>query len=217
MNKTLSSACLVVSFLLPAMVFSQTTKPNKAPKVETSKAGWTNVQDLASDIALDLRYATTNNFVKEKMYECGECYLRDEVAQALLRVHNKLKEKGYRLLMFDCYRPHSVQWRLWKKVPNPDYVADPRKGSMHNRGAAVDLSVVDKNGKALDMGSEFDFFGKEAHIDYTGHKPEVYENRKLLQNLMIAEGFKTTRTEWWHFSYTKQSYAISDFLWKCSK
>jgi zinc D-Ala-D-Ala dipeptidase len=215
MNKTLSSLGILLSLLLPAVLIAQNTQPNKSPKVESSKAGWTNVQDLASDIALDLRYATTNNFVKEKMYECGECYLRDEVAQALIRVHNKLKEKGYRLLMFDCYRPHSVQWRLWKKVPNPDYVADPRKGSMHNRGAAVDLSVVDKNGKALDMGTEFDFFGKEAHIDYTGHQPEVYENRKLLQNLMIAEGFKTTRTEWWHFSYTKQSYGISDFQWKC--
>jgi D-alanyl-D-alanine dipeptidase len=156
------------------------------------------------------------NFMGEKIYDCAECYLRTEVAQAIARVHRALKTKGYGgLKMYDCYRPHSAQWKLWKKVPNPQYVADPRKGSMHNRGSAVDLTVIDKNGKELDMGTGYDVFDKKAYIDYIGHSATVNNNRKLLQETMIAEGFRTTRTEWWHFSYTKKSYEISDFQWKC--
>lgn len=181
-----------------------------------NQEGWTNVKSLESSIALDIRYATTNNFMGEKIYDCAECYLRTEVAQAIARVHRALKAKGYGgLKMYDCYRPHSAQWKLWKKVPNPQYVADPRKGSMHNRGSAVDLTVIDKNGKELDMGTGYDVFDKKAYIDYTGHPTSINNNRKLLQEAMIAEGFRTTRTEWWHFSYTKKSYEISDFQWEC--
>lgn len=181
-----------------------------------NQEGWTNVKSLESSIALDIRYATTNNFMGEKIYDCAECYLRTEVAQAIARVHRALKAKGYGgLKMYDCYRPHSAQWKLWKKVPNPQYVADPRKGSMHNRGSAVDLTVIDKNGKELDMGTGYDVFDKKAYIDYTSHPATINNNRKLLQEAMIAEGFRTTRTEWWHFSYTKKSYEISDFQWEC--
>jgi D-alanyl-D-alanine dipeptidase len=165
---------------------------------------------------LDLRYATTNNFVKEKMYECGRCYLRTEVAQAAVQVHQDLKKQGYGgLKMYDCYRPRSVQYQLWKKVPNPQYVADPRKGSMHNRGSAIDLTIVDKNGKELDMGTEYDFFGEEAHYDYTKHSAEVLKNRRLFRAAMEKRGFNGIRTEWWHFSYAKKKYNLSDFKWKC--
>ena len=185
-------------------------------QIPANQEGWTNVKSLESSIALDIRYATTNNFMGEKIYDCAECYLRTEVAQAIARVHRALKAKGYGgLKMYDCYRPHSAQWKLWKKVPNPQYVADPRKGSMHNRGSAVDLTVIDKNGKELDMGTGYDVFDKKAYIDYTGHPATINNNRKLLQEAMIAEGFRTTRTEWWHFSYTKKSYEISDFQWEC--
>jgi D-alanyl-D-alanine dipeptidase len=183
---------------------------------QPDQEGWTNVRTLEPDIVLDIRYASTNNFMGEKVYACGECYLRKEVAQAIAQVHRKLKAKGYGgLKMYDCYRPHSAQWKLWKKVPNPQYVADPRKGSMHNRGAAVDLTVIDKNGKELDMGTGYDVFDKKAYIDYTGHPAAINNNRKLLQEAMIGHGFRTTRTEWWHFSFTKQAYGISDFQWKC--
>jgi D-alanyl-D-alanine dipeptidase len=181
-----------------------------------SDANWVDVHAQEPSIVLDIRYATSNNFMGEKIYDCAECYLRKEVADAIVRVHRRLQAQGYGgLKMFDCYRPHSAQWKLWKKVPNPQYVADPRKGSMHNRGSAVDLTVVDKNGKELDMGTGFDVFDKKAYIDYIGHPDHINKNRKLLQEAMIAEGFRTTRTEWWHFSYTKKSYPISDYQWKC--
>ncbi len=192
-------ACLVVSSLAQAQ-----------------EKAWVDILTLDSTIYTDLRYASTNNFVKEVMYECGRCYFRTEVAQALVKVHQDLKKQGYGgLKMFDCYRPRSVQYQLWKKVPNPQYVADPEKGSMHNRGSAVDLTVVDKNGNELNMGTEYDFFGKEAHYDYTKHPQEVIKNRQMLRAALKKQGFNGIRTEWWHFSYTRKSYDLSDFKWKC--
>lgn len=177
---------------------------------------WVDIFTLDSTIQLDLRYASTNNFVEEQMYECGRCYFRTEVAQALVKVHQDLQKQGYGgLKMYDCYRPRSVQYALWKKVPNPQYVADPAKGSMHNRGSAADLTVLDKNGKELDMGTAYDFFGPEAHYDYTKHSPEVIKNRQMLRAAMKKQGFNGIRTEWWHFSYTRKSYNLSDFKWKC--
>ena len=183
---------------------------------QAQEKAWVDILALDSTIQTDLRYATTNNFVKEVMYECGRCYFRTEVAQALVKVHQDLKKQGYGgLKMFDCYRPRSVQYQLWKKVPNPQYVADPAKGSMHNRGSAVDLTVVDKNGNELNMGTEYDFFGEEAHYDYLKHPQEVIKNRQMLRAAMKKQGFNGIRTEWWHFSYTRKSYNLSDFKWKC--
>jgi D-alanyl-D-alanine dipeptidase len=177
---------------------------------------WFDLEDLDPSIQLELRYATTNNFVQEVMYDCGRCFLRREVAKAVIRAHQDLQAKGYGgLKMFDCYRPRPIQWKLWEKVPNPDYVADPRKGSMHNRGAATDLTIVDKAGQELEMGTEFDFFGKEAHHDYTGHSAEVQANRDLLKATMDRQGFRWIRTEWWHYSYRPKTYEISDMLWDC--
>ncbi|MBK9487705.1 MAG: M15 family metallopeptidase [Haliscomenobacter sp.] len=165
-----------------SILSAQTTNPD---------ANWVDMRSLVPDLVLDIRYATTNNFMEEKIYDCGECYLRKEVADAIARVHRRIKAQGYGgLKMYDCYRPHSAQWKLWKKVPNTQYVADPRKGSMHNRGSAVDLTVVDKNGKELDMGTGFDVFDKKAYIDYTGHPANINNNRKLLQTAMIAKAFE---------------------------
>lgn len=176
---------------------------------------WVNVLELDSSIILDIRYATTNNFVEEKMYDCGKCYLRKDVAAAALKIHNQLKKEGLGLKMFDCYRPRPVQWKMWKKVPNPSYVADPRKGSMHNRGSAIDLTIVDSNGKELDMGTDFDFFGQKAYHTYTKHSKEIMANRTKLKSIMEANGFRSIRTEWWHYSYKLKSYPISDWVWNC--
>lgn len=138
------------------------------------------------------------------------------VAKALLKVNRELEKKGVGLKMYDCYRPHSVQWALWKKVPDPRYVADPRKGSMHNRGSAVDLTLIElATGQELNMGTPFDYFGVEAYIDYQKLPAEVLKNRKMLRDLMVANGFRTTRTEWWHFSYALAAYPISDMIWSC--
>lgn len=211
------AACLSVSFsaILPNEMPQRplTSKQPIAQSPDTTQ--WLEVVLLDSTILLDLRYATTNNFVGQQMYDCPRCFLRPAVAKALIEVHRELRKKGFGLKLYDCYRPQSVQWALWKKVPDPRYVADPRKGSMHNRGSAIDLTIVDQTGKELDMGTPYDYFGVEAYIDYTKHPKEVLANRKMLQELMIAKGFRTTRTEWWHFSYTKAFYALSDMRWSC--
>lgn len=184
-----------------------------APDYDTTE--WVDMLDLDTRFILDLRYATTNNFVQEQMYDCARCFLRPAVGEAIVAVQKVLSEQGLRLKFFDCYRPRPIQWALWKKVPNPTYVADPRKGSMHNRGSAVDLTLVDSMGKALDMGTDFDFFGRAAHHDYFDHPETVLNNRKLLKTTMEQHGFQGIRTEWWHYSYTKQSYPIADMLWQC--
>jgi zinc D-Ala-D-Ala dipeptidase len=180
------------------------------------KAGFKDVQVLDKTIPLDIRYATTNNFTKAQIYDCAKCLLRPEAAKAIAKAHAALKKQGYGgLKMFDCYRPRPYQQRLWDKVPDPNYVTPPAKGSMHSRGAAVDLTIVDKSGKELDMGTAYDFFGPEAHYDYTKHTQTVLDNRKLLRTTLAKYGFEGIRTEWWHFSYRKKKYELSEYVWKC--
>lgn len=201
------------------------TKPSRpqapAPKTAARPAApaenneFSNVAALDPTIRLDIRYATTNNFTKAKIYDCPLCLLRPEAAQALVRVHKALQKKKLGLKMFDCYRPRPYQQRLWDKVPNPDYVTPPAKGSMHSRGAAVDLTIVDAGGNELDMGTPYDFFGVEAHYDYTQLPAGVLANRRLLRAAMEAEGFKGIRTEWWHFSYQGKNFDLSDYVWPC--
>lgn len=175
-----------------------------------------DVTTLDGSIRLDVRYATANNFTKAQIYDCPACLLRPEAARAIAKAHQNLKKQGYGgLKMFDCYRPRPYQQRLWDKVPNPDYVTPPAKGSMHSRGAAVDLTIVDKNGRELDMGTEYDFFGEKAHFDYTKLPDEVLKNRRLLRSTLEAVGFEGIRTEWWHFSFRGKSYPLSDFVWDC--
>ena len=174
-----------------------------------------DVKTLDPSIRLDIKYATTDNFTKSKIYDCPRCLLRPEAAEAIVKAHKALKAKGLGLKMFDCYRPRPYQQRLWDKVPNPDYVTPPAKGSMHSRGAAVDLTIVDKNGNELDMGTPYDFFGQEAHYDYTKLSAKVLANRRLLRTVMESAGFKGIRTEWWHFSYRNGKYDLSSYVWKC--
>lgn len=166
-------------------------------------------------ILLDIKYATKDNFTKKVIYPCGRCYLRPSVAKKIEAAHLWLKnEHNKGLKMFDCYRPRPAQQRLWDVVPNPDYVTPPAKGSMHNRGLAVDLTLVDQNGKELNMGTPYDFFGKEAHTDNTNLPAAVLENRRLLKQAMTAQGFSGIRTEWWHFSIN-DSAPLSDWEWPC--
>ncbi|MEO1257473.1 MAG: M15 family metallopeptidase [Bacteroidota bacterium] len=176
---------------------------------------WEEVVRLDPSILLDLRYATENNFVDEKMYDCGRCFLRPDVARAVVEAHRFLQTKGYGFKMYDCYRPRPIQWKLWNKVPDPRYVADPRKGSMHNRGAAVDLTIVDSLGNELDMGTDFDYFGEEAYHSYNDHSDEIANNRALLLETMKKYNFRSTRTEWWHYSYKPKKYGLADWLWAC--
>ena len=179
---------------------------------------WTELTTLDNTIALDLRYATTDNFVKAQMYDCGRCFFRPEAAKAIAKAHKILKAKGLGgLKMFDCYRPRPYQRRLWDKMPNSNYVTPPWKGSQHTRGLAADLTIIDKEGKELDMGTPFDTFSEKAHSDSKNVSKKVLENRKILRGVMESVGFKGIRTEWWHFSYTIKGYELSDWVWKCKK
>ena len=179
---------------------------------------WTELTTLDNTIALDLRYATTDNFVKAKMYDCGRCFLRPEAAKAIAKAHKVLKDKGLGgLKMFDCYRPRPYQRRLWNKMPNSNYVTPPWKGSQHTRGLAADLTLIDKEGKELDMGTPFDTFSEKAHSDSKNLSKQVLENRKILRGVLESVGFKGIRTEWWHFSYNIKGYELSDWVWKCKK
>lgn len=176
---------------------------------------WMDVSHLDAGIILDLKYSTTDNFVNLKLYDCPRCFLRPEVAEALHSVHRHLVEKGFRVKVFDCYRPQSVQRQLWEILPDPNYVANPASGSMHSRGVAVDLTLVDENGIEVDMGTPFDFFGPEAHMDFEGHSTEVLENRELLHSAMRKFGFEGIRTEWWHFSFRGLNYPLDEMIWDC--
>jgi len=183
--------------------------------VPATDKGFTDIAKIEPSIRLDIKYATTDNFTKSKIYDCPRCLLRPEAAEAVIKAHKTLKKNGLGLKMFDCYRPRPFQQRLWDKVPNPDYVTPPAKGSMHSRGAAVDLTIVDANGKELDMGTPYDFFGREAHTDNNNLPQKVLANRRLLREAMAAVGFKGIRTEWWHFSYQSKVWPLSDYVWPC--
>ena len=172
---------------------------------------------LKDGFKYDIRYAGTNNFLKEAFYDCAACYLRPEVAEALKQANHYFCEKGYKILLYDCYRPVSAQKKMWKAFPNPQYVANPyTSGSVHNRGAAVDISLIKLDGTPVNMGTDHDFFGREAHIDNMNLPQEVLQNRKLLQEGMRLAGFETIRTEWWHFNYKKNyGFEIIEFDFEC--
>jgi len=165
----------------------------------------------------DIRYATTNNFMETVLYDCERCMLRPEVAAALLEAGTFFLEKGYRIKIFDCYRPYSVQKAMWEKVPNAAYVANPYdQGSVHNRGAAIDLTLVDLDENDLDMGTDYDYFGKEAHTDNKELPDQVLLNRSMLISGMKQFGFSVIRTEWWHYSYKRNyRYDILDHPLPC--
>jgi D-alanyl-D-alanine dipeptidase len=169
-----------------------------------------------TSFVLDMKYATEDNFLKSKVYDCDQCLLRVTVAKALAKAQQILKEKGYRIKLYDCYRPLDVQKRMWKIMPDDRYVGNPHgNGSVHNKGAAVDLTLVDSQGKELDMGTAFDHFGREAHHAYQNLPEEVLENRKLLKQTMEESGFKPITSEWWHYSYRNKNYPIANFKPSC--
>lgn len=172
--------------------------------------------DYDQGFVYDLRYATENNFMKAKVYDCAECYTRVKTARALIKANAEFQEKGYKIKFFDCYRPNSVQYKMWAIVPNSQYVANPVKGSIHNKGGAVDITLVTLDGEELDMGTDFDFFGKRAYHDNLDLPQQVLDNRKLLKETMEKHGFWSIRTEWWHYNLSAGSNdKVANFKWDC--
>ena len=177
--------------------------------------GLVNVQSIDSSIRVDLRYSTTNNFVGVDVYgDLNNAYLQEEPARRLAQANAYLKERepDYTLYVFDAVRPRRVQQILWDTLDYPErekpkYVANPQEGSIHNYGAAVDLTVADARGKPLDMGTGFDYFGvlayptKEEELLAQGKLTEKQlANRRLLREVMTQAGFTPIKTEWWHFN-----------------
>jgi D-alanyl-D-alanine dipeptidase len=176
-----------------------------------------NLKDYSQDFVYDMKYATADNFLKAKVYDCSECYLRYKTVKALIEANHQFIKKGFKIKLFDCYRPLDIQKKMWAIVPNPQYVANPSKGSIHNRGGAVDITLVDFEGKELDMGTSFDFFGKEASHNYPGFSKEIMSNRKLLRKTMKKAHFNSFDSEWWHYNLkTGLNDAVSNFKWDCN-
>ncbi|MBS7231306.1 M15 family metallopeptidase [Flavobacterium psychroterrae] len=175
-----------------------------------------NLKDYSNDFIYDMKYATEDNFLKAKVYDCAECVLRYKTVQALIKANKAFMQKGFKIKLYDCYRPLAIQQKMWEIVSNPKYVADPKKGSIHNRGGAVDISIVDINGKEVDMGTPFDFFGIRASHNYTMLSNDVKSNRKYLKSIMIKNGFNSFDSEWWHYNLKaglKDN--VSNQKWKC--
>jgi len=159
------------------------------------------LKSIMPNIVYDLRYFTLNNFMHQKLYNQGnETFLRSPVANALSKVEQDLNEKGLGLKIWDAYRPHSVTVKMWEPIKDERYVADPKKGSGHNRGGAVDLTIINlKDGNELNMGTGFDNFSDTAHSTFTNLSEEILQNRLLLKTTMEKYGFVVLQTEWWHF------------------
>jgi zinc D-Ala-D-Ala dipeptidase len=172
-------------------------------------------------IIYDLRYATTNNFMKRRMYPPGtnSSFLRLPVADALKKVQEELKQKGLGLKVFDAYRPYSVTVKFWELVKDERYVANPAKGSGHNKGIAIDLTIIDlKTKKELPMGTGFDNFSDTAHHSFTSLSAEVLQNRKLLRSTMEKYGFKAFESEWWHYFFARgEKFEVLDLDFKKMK
>jgi len=176
-----------------------------------AEAPLVDAQKYDSSLTLDIRYATKNNFTHQAVYPEARCLLRKPVAEALSRVQTSLKARGLSLKVFDCYRPLSVQRIFWKLVPDERYVADPEKGSRHNRGAAVDITLLDSNGHEVEMPSGYDDFSEKAHRDYQSGSKKAIANRALLEKFMEQEGFVGLDTEWWHFDFKGwEKYPLED-------
>lgn len=171
-----------------------------------------DLEDVIPGIQLDIRYAGTNNFTGEKIYEEAKAFARLPVAEALKRVQDSLKYLGLGLLIYDAYRPYSASVRFFEVYPDTNFVANPKYGSRHNRGCAVDVSLINlKDGQVLEMPSEFDDFSERAHPDYDQISDLAKANRALLFGVMQAFGFSHYPSEWWHFDYHGwEKYPIMD-------
>lgn len=175
-----------------------------------------NLKNYSTGFVYDMKYAGTDNFLKEQVYPCQECFLRVKTVRSLLEANAAFIAKGYRIKLFDCYRPKSIQKKMWKLVPDATFVANPKKGSIHNKGGAVDITLVDSLGVELDMGTTFDYFGEQASHTYQNLSEQVLANRKLLKEIMLQHNFKSFDSEWWHYNLVNSGAdKVSNLKWKC--
>jgi D-alanyl-D-alanine dipeptidase len=158
-----------------------------------------NVREVNPHIIVDMKYATEDNFTKKTLYESNTCFLKRTTAVKLDAVQKELEGMNLGLKVWDCYRPLAVQRSLWQILPDERYVANPEKGSRHNRASSVDVTLVDFQGKELQMPTGFDDFSPKAHHHYQDLPDQVIRNRELLKGLMQKAGFIPLSEEWWHY------------------
>jgi zinc D-Ala-D-Ala dipeptidase len=210
---------LIIFLTAPASFISAQDSTNNRLKVTDKKRDYKQqvlhdpakrmieLKTLIPDLVYDLRYADTNNFMHRRMYpkNTNSTFLRLPAATALQQVQKELAKSGMGLKIFDAYRPYSVTVKFWELVKDERYVANPAKGSGHNRGIAIDLTIIDlATEKELDMGTGFDNFTDTAHSSFTALPAQILQNRLLLKSIMEKYGFVVLSTEWWHF-YLPQS------------
>jgi D-alanyl-D-alanine dipeptidase len=182
---------LLPVFLFSRLAFGKENEPNE----------FVDIKSADKTIMIDLRYASSNNVARRPLYPPGTAALvRASVAKRLVIAQEYLRRKGYGLKIWDAYRPQSAQEQLWRLTQNRSFVADPKEGrGMHVRGAAIDATLVDAEGRDVPMPTDFDSFTDAALLEYKGRDPIVRANLKLLQKAMAHGGFYGLRTEWWHF------------------
>jgi zinc D-Ala-D-Ala dipeptidase len=198
-----SAAAAVLGVLLTSGALAQ-DRPPRDPKA-TRQADLVELVTLDPTIALDIRYAKSNNFLGKPVYPEARAFLQRPAAEALLRAHRGLTRHGYGLLVHDGYRPWAITKLFWDMTagsPMQEFVADPKSGSKHNRGCAVDLTMYDlATGEAVQMPGEYDEASLRSYPTYAGGPPEARAKRDLLRAVMEAEGFAVEPNEWWHFNY----------------
>jgi len=163
----------------------------------------------AYNVLIDIAYATADNFTGTPVYKRPGCYLHPDAAECLKKVVRYAGELGYKIRIFDAYRPTEAQWKLWEHTPDPHFLADPAKGSPHSRGVAIDLTLVDAQGNDLDMGTAFDEFTPRSHHGAADISEEAKRNRLLLLGLMTSADWDFYRNEWWHYQlFNSKQYAL---------
>jgi D-alanyl-D-alanine dipeptidase len=195
--------------LLPVAILGWQTGCQSGPphEIGTFRASdLVELNQLEPTLKLDIRYASTNNFMHRPVYREARAFLQRPAAEAVVRAHRSLAAQGFGLMIFDGYRPWSVTKQFWDAASPEErrieFVANPRKGSRHNRGCAVDLTLYDlKTGKEVTMPSGYDEFSERAYPDYSGGPAEAREKRDRLRRAMEAQGFTVYKAEWWHFDY----------------
>ncbi|RLD87340.1 MAG: D-alanyl-D-alanine dipeptidase [Bacteroidetes bacterium] len=190
-------------------VYHQTINQNSNNKL-------VEINKYIPDIILDIRYATSNNFTGMQIYNQPKAFTRLPVVKALKHVQKELKQTGLGLIIYDAYRPYTATVKFYEVYHDTNYVASPYSGSRHNRGAAVDISLVDlKTGKGLEMPTPFDDFTEKAHPDYTDLPAQVIKNRQLLIDIMKRNGFTVYPSEWWHYDFNGwENFEIMDLTFE---
>lgn len=194
--------CFSFTILYGTCIFAKELTPQSYEKVF-------GVKELKGErFIADLKYNTPNNFLKKNVYQefgLDRCYVHPDMHVKLMKLEKILRDKKLKLVLFDCFRPLQVQEQMWKLIPDEKYVADPKKGSNHNRGVAIDCALADESGKLLKFPTEFDDFTEKASHAYKCSDAKACENRELLAAFMEKAGIERFESEWWHYQLPNAS------------